>query len=63
MIEIRCPNCGKLLGKYSGMGEVKCTRASCGKKILFDTNQKLVKIAPAHVPLKSRSVSSGHTFR
>ena len=63
MIEVRCPNCNKLLGRFDGLGEIKCPRAGCGRKITFDTKEKKVAFAPEHVPLKDRAGSGGHTFR
>ncbi len=40
MIKIRCPVCGKTLLYFEGTGriEIKCTRKSCGKVILFQKN-------------------------
>nr|DAM27893.1 MAG TPA: zinc ribbon domain protein [Caudoviricetes sp.] len=35
MREIRCPHCGKLLGKIEGKGEIKCPR--CHKLKEFNT--------------------------
>ena len=64
MIEIRCKNCGKLLGKFDGTGEVKCPRTNCGGKNKFDTSTGEVKYIPmTHVPMKDRTTSSGVRFR
>lgn len=38
LLEIRCPECGKLLGKFSGSGEIKCNR--CKKIVEFNTVKK-----------------------
>lgn len=64
MLEVRCKNCGKLLGKFIGTGEVKCPRASCGGKNVFNTKNGDVKYIPmSHVTMKDRTTSSGCTFR
>lgn len=64
MLEVRCKNCGKLLGKFVGSGEVKCTRASCGGKNTFDTKTGRVIYTPVnHVKMSNRTTSSGITFR
>lgn len=36
--EVRCPVCGRLLGKFSGMGEIKCPK--CKRIITFDTKER-----------------------
>ena len=61
-MESRCKNCGKLLGKFTGRGEVKCTRAGCGTINRFDTEKGGI-ISENHVPMKNRTTSSGMTFR
>lgn len=65
MIEVRCKGCGRLLGKFDGVGEIKCPRTSCGGKNVFDTNLNSIKFIPRqnHVALKDRTTSSGVTFR
>lgn len=64
MLEVRCKNCGKLLGKFIGTGEVKCPRVSCGGKNVFNTSTGDVKYIPmSHVTMKDRTTSSGCTFR
>ena len=64
MLEVRCKNCGKLLGKFVGSGEVKCTRTGCGGKNIFDTKTGNVKYVPAtHMTMRNRTTSSGCTFR
>lgn len=35
MKDVRCPHCDKLLGRFDGKGEVKCTR--CKNIIIFNT--------------------------
>lgn len=35
MKDIRCPHCGKLLGRFDGRGEVKCMR--CKSIVQFNT--------------------------
>lgn len=63
-MEIRCKKCGKLLGKFEGVGEVKCTRTGCGEKNIFNTKTGNVNcVATNHVPMRNRTTSSGHTFR
>ena len=65
MVDVRCKGCGKLLGKFDGVGEIKCPRANCGGKNVFDTNLNSIKFIPRqnHVALKDRTTSSGVTFR
>lgn len=65
MIEVRCKGCDKLLGKFSGRGEVKCPRVNCGGKNIFDTEKETVRFIPKqnHVTMKERTTSSGCTFR
>lgn len=31
--EVRCPKCGKLLGRFDGIGEIKCNRCKMVVKI------------------------------
>lgn len=64
MTEVRCKNCGRLLGWLEGKGEIKCPRTNCGGKNIFDTeSDKVVFIQKtSHVALKDRA-SSGVTFR
>lgn len=63
MMEIRCKNCGRLLGKFQGTGEVKCPKTSCKGKNVFNTKTgKVVFIPITHVNLKDRATSSGVTF-
>lgn len=64
MVEVRCKNCGKLLGKFDGTGEIKCPRAGCNGKNVFDTRTGHIRFIPvSHVAMKDRTTSSGHTFR
>lgn len=64
LIEVRCKNCGKLLGKFNGSGEIKCPRAGCSGKNIFDTSTGYSKYIPmSHVAMKDRTTSSGHRFR
>lgn len=65
MEEIRCKSCDKLLGKFSGQGEVKCSRNSCGAVNLFDTVTSRHEILKErkHVTMKERTTSSGVIFR
>lgn len=44
MTEVRCPKCGKLLGYFSGTGEILCPRCRKDAVVLFDTEKKIVKI-------------------
>ena len=44
MNEIRCPKCGKLLGYFSGKGEMQCPRCRKGIKVYFDTTKKVTEI-------------------
>ena len=43
MIAVRCPECGKLLGYFSGEGEILCPRCRKNTKIYFNTNSNTVK--------------------
>ena len=43
MNEVRCPGCGKLLGYFHGEGEIICPRCR-GGKVVFDTQQNIVKL-------------------
>lgn len=63
--EVRCKNCGKLLGKFDGIGEIKCPRANCNGKNVFNTKDGSVIYIHAtnHVKMRDRTTSSGHTFR
>lgn len=64
MVEVRCKNCKKLLGEFDGSGEVKCPRANCNGKNIFDTRTGYIKYIPtSHVAMKDRTTASGHTFR
>ncbi|MBR1851563.1 MAG: hypothetical protein IJ794_00075 [Lachnospiraceae bacterium] len=65
MTEIRCKSCNKLLGKFDGSGEIKCTRVSCSMVNRFDTKKKIhYTVKPyEHVPMGDRVTSSGVTFR
>lgn len=40
MIEFRCPNCNKLLGKIDGVAEIKCPR--CRITFRIDNRNKIV---------------------
>lgn len=44
MIEVRCPNCGKLLGYFQGTGEIQCSRCRKNTVVVFDTEKKIVKV-------------------
>lgn len=62
--EVRCKGCGRLLGKFEGAGEIKCPRAGCGGKNIFDTNTGEIKFLPVNrVSMRDRTTSSGHRFR
>lgn len=50
MIEVRCPKCGKLLGRYEGRGEVQCPRCRGNTIILFDTEKKKTEIRAPRAP-------------
>lgn len=41
MKDMRCPECGKLLGKLEGLAEIKCNR--CKKVWLLDSKQNITK--------------------
>jgi len=43
MKEVRCPKCGRLLGYFSGKGEVLCPKCRKNTLIYFDTNLKVIK--------------------
>lgn len=64
MEEIRCKMCDKLLGKFNGQGEIKCSRSGCGAVNSFDTvtgKQEILK-QRKHITMKERKTSSGVTF-
>lgn len=65
MNEIRCKGCFKLLGKFSGSGEVICPR--CGGKNNFDTASGKIMFSAKKsrhpTNLKDRTTSSGVVFR
>lgn len=65
MKEVRCKNCGKLLGYFDGKGEIKCPRMDCGGKNRFDTATEQHDFIPKphSTPLRERTTSSGVTFR
>lgn len=65
MVEVRCKGCGKLLGIFDGVGEIKCPRVNCGGKNIFNTKDGSIRFIPKpnHVALKDRTTSSGVTFR
>lgn len=44
MTEVRCPDCGRLLGYFDGKGVVQCSRCRKGVKVEFDTKLDIVKI-------------------
>lgn len=44
MTEVRCPECGRLLGYFDGKGVVQCSRCRKGVKVEFDTTKNIVKI-------------------
>ena len=44
MTEVRCPKCGKLLGYFSGSGEIQCPRCRKNAVVLFDTEKNIVKV-------------------
>lgn len=44
MTEVRCPKCGKLLGYFSGSGEIQCPRCRKDTVVQFDTEKKIVKV-------------------
>lgn len=65
MQEIRCKNCSKLLGKFEGIGEIKCPRVSCNMVNKFDTKKKIHYVVKPHsyTSMGNRTTSSGVTFR
>lgn len=65
MQEIRCKSCGKFLGKFEGIGEIKCPRVSCSMVNKFNTKNKIhyVVRVHGHIPMNERTTSSGVTFR
>ena len=42
MVEVRCKKCGKLLGFFSGKGQIKCSRSRCGYMNEFDVSGQKV---------------------
>lgn len=64
--EVRCKGCGRLLGQFRGKGEVKCPKTECGGMNIFDLDAGRHDFKPKiRKPsyLKSRTTSSGVTFR
>lgn len=62
MVEVRCKECGKLLGFFSGKGQIKCPRSGCGCMNEFEVSDQ----GPAgkkKISLKNRTTSSGMMFR
>ena len=56
MVEVRCKGCGKLLGKFEGIGEIKCPRVSCGGKNTFNTRTGKFNYVPVHhINMKDRT--------
>lgn len=43
MKDIRCPRCGKLLGRFEGRGEILCPRCRNGNIIFFDTEKNQIQ--------------------
>ena len=44
MTEVRCPKCGKLLGYFSGSGEIQCPRCRKNAVVVFDTDKNVIKV-------------------
>ena len=65
MQEIRCKSCNKLLGKFEGIGEIKCPRVNCNMVNKFDTKKKIHSVVRVHehISMANRKTSSGVTFR
>lgn len=45
MTPVCCPKCGRLLGYFSGTGEVKCSRCRKDVVVYFDTKLNIVKLS------------------
>lgn len=66
LVEVRCKGCGRLLGRFTGKGEVKCTETECGGLNIFDLKENNHTFIPKKIKrnnLKSRTTSSGVVFR
>lgn len=65
MNEVRCKGCFKLLGKFTGAGEIICP--ICGGKNTFDTDSEKIIFSAKKIrhptSLKDRPTSSGVVFR
>lgn len=60
-IEVRCSGCKKMLGRYIGYGNVKCSR--CGGTNIFNTyTGKIEFFKKGSHPLAKRKTSSGVNF-
>lgn len=64
MIEVRCKECGKLLGKFQGKAEIICPRTRCSGMNKFDTETGEHNFIPKHKPVtfKTRTTSSRVSF-
>ena len=61
--EIRCNKCGKLLGRFEGIGTIKCTRPGCYGKNIYNTNTGVIKYIPSVSDMmRNRTTSSGCRF-
>lgn len=65
MQEIKCRNCGKLLGEFEGLGKIKCPRHDCRSINKFNTQTGKHSAAKARksTPMSKRTTASGVTFR
>lgn len=62
MVEVRCKKCGKLLGFFSGKGQIKCPRSGCGYMNEFDVSGQKVPAPKRKMSMKNRTTSSGMTL-
>lgn len=63
MIEVRCKECGRLLGFFDGKAKIKCPKTECQAMNDFDTGTSQHKsVSKKHISMKQRTTNSGVTF-
>ena len=65
MIEVRGKNCGKLLVKFNGAGEIKCPKYDCSSinKFNTQTGEQSISRPDNPTPMRSRTTASGVMLR